>query len=147
MADKAIWGIHAGASGDAKALFTKGYAGIGWEEAGDLSAIPGTRDAFKQRYAEVYPDAKPQSVATSAGVLFRFVHEMKPGDIVVWRSKTDNIIHIGTVTGGYRYDPALCAPFPNQRAVQWGKAAPITQFSQGALYELGSALSLFQLRN
>jgi restriction system protein len=37
--------------------------------------------------------------------------------------------------------------YPNQRQVKWLRVAPPTQFSQGALYELGSALTLFQVKN
>jgi restriction system protein len=37
--------------------------------------------------------------------------------------------------------------YPNIRPVQWLGEFPITRFTQGALYELGSALTLFQVKN
>jgi restriction system protein len=37
--------------------------------------------------------------------------------------------------------------YPNQRAVKWLKVMPRTSFTQGALYEIGSASSLFQVKN
>ncbi len=37
-------------------------------------------------------------------------------------------------------------PF-NSRSVKWARAVPRTRFSQGALYEIGSAMSLFQVKN
>jgi restriction system protein len=37
--------------------------------------------------------------------------------------------------------------YPNQRSVKWLKAVPRDHFTQGALYEIGSAISLFQVRN
>jgi restriction system protein len=97
--------------------------------------------------AAAYPDKTPASIANSAGQLFRFVHEMKPGDLVVYPSKRDRQMHIGQVEGPYQYDPSKEQSYPNIRQVKWLKALPRTQFSQGALYEVGSAMSLFQVKN
>lgn len=142
-----IWGIHAGRTGDADALFKRGFVGIGWAAAGDLSQLPANREAFKHHYAQAFSDAKPGAIPTSAGQLFRFVHEMKPGDLVVYRSKTDRLIHLGRINGPYTYDPAVSSGYPNLRRTTWSTTVPITHFTQGALYELGSAMSLFQLKN
>ena len=72
---------------------------------------------------------------------------MKEGDFVVYPSQKDRQIHIGQVEGVYQYNPGLEKVYPNQRSVKWLKAIPRTSFSQGALYEIGSAMSLFQVRN
>ena len=56
-------------------------------------------------------------------------------------------VHLGRVEGGYTYDPQTEPGYPNRRAVKWLRVVPRTQFSQGALYEIGSALSLFLVRN
>lgn len=72
---------------------------------------------------------------------------MKPGDLVVHPSKADRQLHIGRIDGPYRYDPATSEGYPNLRPVKWAKHIPRSHLSQGALYELGSALSLFQVRN
>ena len=53
----------------------------------------------------------------------------------------------GRIEGDYRFDPAVSDEYPNTRAVVWQKTLPLTAVSQGALHELGSALTLFQLRN
>jgi restriction system protein len=71
---------------------------------------------------------------------------MKPGDFVAYPSKADRLIHIGRVEGAYVHNPAD-AGYPNQRAVSWVAKVARTRLSQGALYEIGSALSLFQLKN
>ena len=118
---------------------------IGWEEMGDLSAIPISRDAYKERYAAAYPDAKKGSVAACAGMLYRFAHEVRQGDYVVFPSKIDRKINIGVVESAYFYEAA--ARYPNRRKVKWLKHLPRTAFSQGALYEVGSALSFFQVKN
>ncbi len=147
-ADANIWGIHGGKTGDADTLFLKnGRVAVGWSKMGDLAALRPERDAFKARVAEVYPEKKPGAIPNNAGQLFRFVHEMKPGDIVVYPSKRDRQVHLGQVEGGYTYDPKTEPGYPNVRAVKWLQSAPRTQFSQGALYEIGSAMSLFLVKN
>jgi restriction system protein len=146
--DRTLWGIHAGETGDADTQFKKDNCiAIGWEEMGDLSKLPADRGAFKVRVREVYPTVKDGAVANYAGQLFRFVHEMKPGDYVAYPSKRDRQIHLGRIESAYRYDPKASVGYPNVRAVRWLKALPRSFFSQGALYEVGSAMSLFMIRN
>jgi restriction system protein len=143
-----MWGMHAGKTGDADSLFLKrNYIAIGWRAAGDLSQIKPDRDAFKVKVAEAYPHYKPGAVPVSAGQLYRFTHEMKPGDLVVYPSKNDRHIHIGQVNGEYKYGPKIEEGYPNLRPVKWLRSFPRTHFTQGALYEIGSAMSLFQVKN
>lgn len=68
------------------------------------------------------------------------------GDYVVFPSKSDRMINIGIVDGEYIYAPSS-GEFVQQRAVKWLKRLPRTVFSQGALYEVGSAMSLFAIKN
>lgn len=143
-----LWGIHAGRTGDADALFLKKHrVALGWPAMGDLAALPPTRDAFKAAVAAAYPDRKPAAVPNNAGQLYRFVHEMKPGDLVAYPSKRDRLVHLGRVEDAYAYDPATEPAYPNVRAVRWSRAVPRSRLSQGALYEIGSAMSLFLVRN
>ncbi len=146
--EKTIWGIHAGKTGDADTLFLKGgFIALGWSKMGDLSTLKADREEFKRMVVKAYPASKPGAIRTYAGELLRFVHEMKVGDIVAFPSKRDRKIHIGHVEGGYKYDPSREESYPNLRPVKWLKAVPRAQFSQGALYEIGSAMSLFQIKN
>lgn len=147
MTKQTIWGIHAGKTGDAHSLFfNKNVIAIGWPEMLDLGAIPANRDAFKALVTKQYPNIKAGAIPNYTGQLFRFVYEMKQGDLVVYPSKADRIIHIGQVTGDYVYE-ANGHAYPNQRSVNWLKAVPRSKFSQGALYEIGSAMSFFQIKN
>jgi len=147
-ADTNLWGIHAGKTGDADSLFLKkDCIAVGWTKMGDLSVLKPSRDAFKAQVAEVYQDAKPGAIPNYTGQLFRFVYEMKLGDLVAYLSKRDRQIHLGRVEGEYRYDPTTEPDYPHVRAVKWLRAVMRTQFSQGALYEIGSAMSLFLVKN
>jgi restriction system protein len=144
----AMWGIHGGLHGDADGLFKKHKViALGWRDMGDLSLLPADREAFKARVAEVYQDAKRGAIPNYAGQLFRFVHEMKVGDLIVYPSKRDHQVHMGRVEGDYRFGPSAEPAYPHHRAVKWLKAFPRTSFSQGALYEIGSAMSFFQVKN
>ena len=146
--DKTLWGIHAGRLGDADSLFLKRKViAIGWDEMGDITSIGADREALKAKISETYPKAKPGAIPGTAGQLFRFVNEMQPGDLVVYPSKIDRHVHIGRIAGEYRYDPSLNPEYPNLRDVEWLGEFPRTRFSQGALYEIGSALTLFQVKN
>jgi restriction system protein len=114
---------------------------------GDLAKIGCDRDAIKTAVAKAYPDAKPGAIPNYAGQLLRFVCEMKIGDLILYPSRRDRTVHFARIESAYTYSPQASPQYPNQRSVRWLKAVPRTQFTQGALYELGSAMSLFQIRN
>ncbi len=148
MTEKTIWGIHAGKTGDADSLFLKkNVIALGWVEMRDIGKFKPDREDFKKQVSTRFPEWKPGKIYSSAGQLFRFVHEMKIGDLVVYPSKHDRQIHIGEVVGNFEYRPDLMEGYPQIRAVKWLKHVPRTVFTQGALYETGSALSFFQIKN
>ena len=148
MKETNLWGIHAGKTGDADTLFLKkNCIAIGWAKMGNLSKLSANREAFKARVSKVYPEKKPGAIPNNAGQTFRFVHEMKPGDLVVYPSKRDRHLHFGRIQGKYRYDPNTEPGYPHTRSVKWLRSVPRSQFTQGALYEVGSAMSLFLLKN
>ena len=119
------------------------FIGIGWAEMGDLSRLSHNRDAFKARFAKIYPNVKPGAVPVQAGVLFRFVHEISVDDVVVYPSKPDRMVNLGVVRSEYTFEPAADAVYPHRRRVQWVKSVPRADFSQSALHEIGSAITLF----
>ncbi len=141
--DKKMWGIHT----QDEALFLKmNKIAIGWRQMGDLSKIPPSREDFKTKYFETFPNAKKGSVPTSSGMLYRFCYEVQIGDYVVYPSKSDRMINIGEVTGDYVYDPEQ-PEYVQVRSVKWLRHFPRMAFSQGALYEIGSAMSFFTVKN
>lgn len=143
MEEKRVWGIH---TMDDNLFLNKNIIAIGWPQMGDLSKYENTRDAFKEAYARAYPNAKAGSIPTSAGMLYRFTHEVKVGDYIVFPSKIDRMINIGVVESDYTYNKDE-HEYVQQHSVKWLKHIPRTAFSQGALYEIGSALSFFTVKN
>ncbi len=73
MTNKAVWGIH---TKDDHLFLSQKLIAIGWEEMGNLSDISTSRDSYKKKYIATYPDAKKGSIATCAGMLYRFVNEV-----------------------------------------------------------------------
>lgn len=141
--EKRVWGIHCRDDG----LFRKeNIIAIGWREMGDLSILGADREAFKKRYAEVYADVSKGNIANGAGMLYRFCHEAQIGDYVVYPSKNDRQVNFGIIESEYRYD-ASQPEYVQTHKVKWLKQLPRTFFSQGALYEIGSALSFFMVKN
>lgn len=140
-----IWGIHMGVQHELRPI-DEGYVVLGWHEMGDLTKLPRSREAFKEAVARAYPTAKPGAVPVWAGTLYRFVHEMKNGDVVVFPSKPNRMVNVGIVDGPYRYETSGNSDFPNRRSVRWSKSIPRGELSQSLLNEIGSAVSLFQVK-
>lgn len=68
----------------ARDIQQRGYVAIGWPEMGDLSELQSTRDDFKRRFLEAHPDTpSPSSLGQQAGILFRFVHVLRTGEMIV----------------------------------------------------------------
>ena len=144
--DEPIWGIHMGWDHGATPI-EKGFISIGWSKVGNLGGLPNSRDAFKQAVAKAYPEKKPGAIPVDAGTLFRFANEMKKGDLIIYPSKPDRMVNFGTIDSDYQYSPNVDPRYPNRRAVKWSKHIPRATFSQNALHEIGSAVTLFQVRN
>lgn len=144
MSDKTIWGIHMPRE-HGSAPVEQGFVAIGWPAMGDLARIKPTREAFKATFVQTHPDAMPGTAPVAAGVPYRFAVEMAPGDIVIFPSKADRMVNIGVIEGGYAYLPQADQAFPNRRSVRWVKHLPRATFSQPALNEIGSAITLFRV--
>ena len=141
--EKRVWGIH---TKNDNLFLSKNLIAIMKKEFGDLSKVEGTREAFKKHYIETYPDAKKGEVGTVAGMLYRFMHEAQVGDYVVYPSKIDRKINIGTIESDYYFEDYE-GDYVQRRKVKWLSHLPRITFTQGALYEVGSAMSFFSVKN
>jgi hypothetical protein len=73
----------------------------------------------------------------AAGELECFLHDMKPGHIVVANKGFYEAVGVGVVTGDYEWNPGLAGKtdmeYPHLRSVEWRLAKPVTiknQFSR-----------------
>lgn len=83
MKTKPIWMVRAEVGGkyfeDFKA---KSIVAIGWIQLGNMNSLT-DRKAFTQAVTKAYPEMKKMQVAVSAGQTYRFVREMKMGDLLI----------------------------------------------------------------
>jgi hypothetical protein len=89
----AMWGVQN--DHPELGLIEKGFISIGWDDVGDLKALGVDKEALKQKLATSRPEAKPGATPVWAGVLLRFADEMQPGDIVIYRYKSDSTLNFG----------------------------------------------------
>lgn len=142
-----LWGIHMPRE-VGMAPIESDFVGLGWPKIGNVMDLPQDREAIKAKLAENYPEAKKGAIPVWAGVLFRFAHEMQIGDGIIYPSKSDRTINLGIVEGPCTFDPsARYEATLQRRKVRWLSHLPRATFSQSALYEIGSALTLFQVAN
>jgi restriction system protein len=72
---------------------------------------------------------------------------MSIGDRVIYPRKCDRTLFWGEVVGPYVYDPEGAEEFAHRRSVRWRARHSRDEFTQGALYELGSTLALFEVKS
>lgn len=141
-----VWGIHNGGDPEADRVFLqKNHIAIGWRKPGDLSKLE-DREDFRKKFREAYPDWTPKKAMVSADQVYRFSKQVKVGDIVVYRSRIDRNVYIGTITGPVKYAPDLIEEFPRCHEVKWDKSLEATAFTPGFRHELGSALTFFKMK-
>jgi restriction system protein len=138
-----IWGIH---NDQALDLIKGSFISIGWSELGDLSGKHLDRENLKDLLSASFPEAKAGAIPIWAGILSRFMYEMNAGDLVVSPDKASRTINIGRISGNYFYDKSASV-HPNRRPVQWLKTnIPRSDLPASALNEIGSAITLFEVK-
>lgn len=140
-----VWGVHMGAH-VADRPIDDGYVAVGWGALGDVTKIEPDREAFKAALVKAYPDKKAGAIPVDAGTLFKFLHVIKAGDIVIYPSKSDRMVNIGRFTGQVTYVEDDADEYPTRHDVEWLGHFPRNEFSQAALHEIGSFLTLFRVR-
>lgn len=152
METRRIWGVRAGSFGQADHVFLDlNQIAISFaQDGGDVSRLPSSRLAFRQAVGQSLERRALSSERpgpSQANQLFRFVHEMRIGDLVIYPRKSDRTLHWGEVTGPYLFDRERSSEFAHRRPVQWRSKLSRDVFSQGALYEIGSVLTLFEVKS
>ncbi len=144
-----VWGIHMQEwVGHDPIEF--GYVGISWPLIGNIFKIEGDREKYKEALRSSSPNITEGSLPVQAGILYRFAHEVKEGDYVVYPSKNDRMVNIGRFKGEGFFVPAEEGEedesYPNRRSVEWIGHFPRSEFSQSALYEIGAFITLFAIK-
>ncbi len=96
-------------------FYSEGIMALGWGAAGDLTQYESKEDikkALQERQNPDFPFTHPKRM------LWQFVHEMTPGDIVFAKKGRSEIVGRGVVESAYIYDPSGDR-YPNVRKVKW----------------------------
>jgi restriction system protein len=141
---ESIWGIHNNRSGFDPV--EQGFISIGWDEIGDLTEFKDDTTSLKTAVELAYPSAKPGAIPVWAGVLRRFAFEMRSGDFVIGPKRADSTLSFGRIQGEYFWESGA-GEYRHRRKVEWlHTSIPRASFSQGARYEIGSAVTLFKVK-
>ncbi len=140
-------GHTSGSAGEAHELFIdRQRIALGRPEIGNLKLLDGTRTSFRDAYTKLHESDHPTSIATIASQLFRFVHEMKDEDCVLYPSVKDGKVYLGVVDGAYTFKSEYASAFPHRRKVRWLGSVERQSLSAMARNELRAAKSLFQVK-
>lgn len=139
-----VWGIHMGVHVGNRPI-EGGYVGIGYAELGDPRNHT-SRESLKTILSELL-DVKSGAIPVHAGTVFKFLHEIHVGDYVIYPSKHDRMVNIGQFSEPPEYEAEELDEYPNRRKVEWLCHIPRNEFSQSALNEIGSAVTLFRVKN
>ena len=95
---------------------------------------------------EVYPKFKHFHRVQNSGQIWAFAHRMSPGDWVCVPSKRKTI-HVGEITGDYKFVADAQDPYYHFRTVKWLETdVPRTNFDQDILYSLGAFTTICQIK-
>jgi MoxR-like ATPase len=116
-----VWIVRAGQHGENEALaLSQDVVVIGWGELPDLSSTV-TREGVRAVFEEAYRE-RGRSADQQIGMIYRFVHEISRGDLVLLPLHTKpSTVAVGVVEGSYRYrsEPEFANDAQHTRAVRW----------------------------
>lgn len=142
--DKKCWMVRAGKDGILFENFReKGYVSVGWEKAGDLTAV-NTRADIRRVLERRYPEYSASSIGQTAGTLLRFRSDISVGDRVVTYNPAAREYSRGEVEGEYQFTDAPDDK-AHRRGVKWDEElisrdalSPVAKNALGALMTIFS---------
>lgn len=98
-------------------FYSKGIIGLGWDSLGDLRQYDGKED-IKEALLKNYQTEGSKMNDTAANQ--EFLHEMKPGDVVIVKRGKDELLGYGIINSEYSYQEDR-KEFKSIRHVEWIK--------------------------
>jgi restriction system protein len=140
-----LWMVRAGSHGEEEQqALEKGFVTIGWHGFPNLSNIK-SREELQNLYKKIHPDSKKMTVANEVGQIWRFVDNIKIGDLVALPLKLQSAIAVGKIEGNYEYRDDLGEEIHHTRRVKWLKTIPRISFDQDLLYSFGAFMTVCQI--
>lgn len=143
-----VWLIRAGSHGEYESKFVdENRVYVTWDRLDVDLAKLAKRSELLDALTERYPDSKPKRILNWASQVWPFAHEIKVGDLVVLPLKSQRAIHVGEITGDYRFEPEGPDPYFHWRPVQWiGEAVPRAHFGKDLLNTFGAFLTICRVQ-
>lgn len=143
-----FWTVRTGRSGErTEWSFANGVVGGGWQEMPDLSNVT-DKEELRKIVNEVYGGSK-NVVANLTGQLWTLRTRIQHGDFIALPIRATAQVAFGQVMQGYKY--LKDQDDPSRRhviQVKWLKTdVPKSLLKQDMLYQLGSALTVFEVGN
>ncbi len=111
----------------------------------DLGKIT-DRDALMELLEQLYPHFKKFHRVQNSGQIWAFAKKMTAGDWVAVPSKR-RTIHLGEITGAYKFSPTGPDPYFHYHDVKWLQTdIPRTNFDQDILYSLGAFTTVCEIK-
>jgi restriction system protein len=143
----AIWLFRAGKSGQYETKFlNEKKIFLTWDELNkDLSKFEDKRELF-DFLVDFYDNHKRNTIRNWTGQIWPIAKELKVGDWVVLPSKLKAAVHIGEITGDYKFDSKAENPFYHYRTVKWfATDIPRSNFEQDILYSFGAFMTVCRI--
>ncbi|UCE46681.1 MAG: hypothetical protein JSU94_00080 [Phycisphaerales bacterium] len=142
----ALWLMRAGRHGEFEQKFLEeNRVYLTWENLNrDLSKVTSPNN-LRQLLKETYPDNSEKKNIIHSSQIWKFSHQMNPGDWVILPSKK-SAIHVAEIASGYRYDSTAEDPYYHWREVNWIVTdVPRSNFRQDLLYSFGASMTICSL--
>lgn len=144
-----FWTIRAGRSGErTEWALANSLIGGGWLDIPDLSAYKDDKEKLRALVSDIY-GGSVNRVGNYTGQLWSMIHRIQLGDYIVLPIRATSQVAIGEVTRGYWYESSEPDESKRHRlGVKWIKTdISKTLIKQDLLYQLGSALTVFEIGN
>ncbi len=130
-----VWVVRGGSRGEYEETFlSQRLVGVDFA-LGQSAADFRNKDALQE-----HSESK-----SAADQVWRFVHDIHVGDLMVLPRKNPKVVHVGRVAGEYQFRNDLSAP--HVRPVDWEQAeVPRANFDRDLLNSMGSLSTVFTLR-
>ena len=143
-----FWTVRTGRSGErTEWSLASGLVGGGWAEMPELTNIS-DKETLRQVVAEVYGGSK-HVIANLTGQLWTLRSRIQDGDFIALPIRATSQVAFGKVRYGYKY--LADEQDPTRRhtiQVDWLRTdIPKSLFKQDLLYQLGAALTVFEVGN
>ncbi|MET8429732.1 CBS domain-containing protein [Nocardia sp. NPDC004860] len=140
------WTVRGGWDGHREeAALTDGLAIAGWSEVHpDLSHVKSVEE-LRSILKRCYRSEGRRTVDNWTHQLWRFVHQMQPGDLIVMPRKYQPVVALGKIVGDYEHRPGARPGFMHVRKVEWLKTVERAAIGADLRDSMGSFLTISEL--